>query len=358
MATASHPSAPNRASPSVASLCGFLMSNVMYSRRSITVLYGNSAPGSRAKRPRWSFVVRPRGPRVAASVMGPLPSPRRATTAGLATALRAGLRIQHSLAPRNPVPGEPALVPGQYVRIVRSLVSDDPHVRIHEEEADYTSENRAIHGILGGDDPTTLAVRLFWEQERLANNPFNGARWSELHPPDTVQVKTNAPQRDAHVLRSVLVAPPPNLASGQTFTFDYTLPLPLPPSTSASVVPTVTEIVGADARPRTLRGRSTAPPTRRVTVTTDSVHLRITVMRHGTSTTPSAFQATYLITPCHSLPVTRVRAARPGANSQRPHRARTSRHQTQRRRRPTTSRAAGSQQARPRCWRSTQHRYR
>ena len=199
--------------------------------------------------------------------------------------------------PRNPVPGQPALVPGQYVRMVGSLVTDDPHVRINEEDADYASENRAIHGILGGDDPTTLAVRLFWEQEHLAKSPFNGSRWSELHPPDTVQVMRNASARDAHVLRSVLVAPPPNLASGQTFTFDYTLPLPRPPSTSAWAVPTVTEIVGPEARPRTLRGRSTPPPQQRVTVTTDRVHFHITVTRHRTPTTPSAFQAAYLITP-------------------------------------------------------------
>jgi hypothetical protein len=197
--------------------------------------------------------------------------------------------------PRNPVPGQPALTPGQYVRIVGSLVTDDPHVRINEEEADYASENRAIHGIVGGDDPTTLAVRLFWEQERLANSPFNGSRWTELHPPDRVEVMPNAPQRDAQMLRSVLVAPPPDLPGGETFTFDYVLPLP--PSTATPSAPRVREIVGPDTRPRTVRGHATPPPAQRVTINHDNVHFHITVTRRGSATTPSGFQAAYLITP-------------------------------------------------------------
>ena len=197
--------------------------------------------------------------------------------------------------PRNPVRGQPPLAPGQYVRIVGSLVTDDPHVRINEEEADYASENRAVHGILGGDDPTTLAVRLFWEQERPANSPLNGSRWTELHPPDRVEIVQHPPRRDAQMLRSVLVAPPPDLPTGQPFTFDYVLPLP--PSASAAAVPKVTEIVGADTRPRTLHGRATPPPGQRVTVSNSDVHFHITVTRHGGAGTPSAFQAAYLVTP-------------------------------------------------------------
>jgi hypothetical protein len=179
--------------------------------------------------------------------------------------------------------------------MVGSLVTDDPHVRINEEEADYASENRAIHGILGGDDPTTLAVRLFWEHERAESNPRNGSRWSELHPPDTVEVMTTSPPRDAQILRSVLVAPPPDLPIRHTYTFNYTLPIPR--STSADSVPVVTEIVGPDARPRALRGTSAPPPATRVTVTDAGVQFDITVTRHRTASIPSAFQAAYLITP-------------------------------------------------------------
>ncbi len=205
----------------------------------------------------------------------------------------AGVRWPYD--PRNPVPGQLALAPGQYVRIVGSLVTDDPHVRITEEEADYAYSKRAIHGILGGDDPTTLAARLFWEQERNKNNPLNGSRWSELHPPDIIQVLSAAPPRDAQVMRSVLVATPPNLAEGETYTLDFTLPEPHPVATGAT--PRVVEIIGPDTRPRTLRGTSRPPPTNRVTVTPAGVRLHITVARHGTATTPSAFQATYRISP-------------------------------------------------------------
>jgi hypothetical protein len=197
--------------------------------------------------------------------------------------------------PRNPIAGQPVLAPGQYVKIVGSLVTDDPHVRITEEEADYASANRSIHGILGGDDPTTLAVRLFWERGRPENSQFNGSRWSELHPPDLVQVMSHAPPRDSTILRSVLVAPPPDLPPGQSYTLDYTLPVA--PSSTASAIPTVIEIVGPDTRPRTLQHRSTPPPARRVTTSNGSVHFHITVTRHPTAATPSAFQAAYIVTP-------------------------------------------------------------
>jgi hypothetical protein len=50
MPTASHPSAPNRVSPSAASLFGFFMSNVMYSHRSIGSVYSKYSPGTRATR--------------------------------------------------------------------------------------------------------------------------------------------------------------------------------------------------------------------------------------------------------------------------------------------------------------------
>src|SRR5262245_47800218 len=51
IATASHPSAPNRASPSAASVFGFLMSNVVYSHRSILLLYAGTCCRGRAERP-------------------------------------------------------------------------------------------------------------------------------------------------------------------------------------------------------------------------------------------------------------------------------------------------------------------
>ena len=193
--------------------------------------------------------------------------------------------------PRNPIPTQTPLKAGQYVRMVGSLVTDDPHVRITEEPADYAASDRDIHGILGGDDATTLAVRLFWEQERSNNDPANGSRWSELHPPDLVEVLPSRPRTE--VLRSVLVATPPDLAPGAVFTFDVNLPLPQPAVSGAT--PRVVEAIGPDSRPRSLRGRSGAPPANRVTITRSGVQLHIAVARHGTMTTPSAFQAAYRI---------------------------------------------------------------
>jgi hypothetical protein len=132
------------------------------------------------------------------------------------------------------------------------LVMDDPHVRITEEPADYAASDRDIHGILGGDDATTLAVRLFWEQERSNNDPANGSRWSELHPPDLVDVQPSRPRTE--VLRSVLVATPPDLAPMAVFTFDVNLPLPQPAVSGAT--PRVVEAIGPESRPRSLRGKS------------------------------------------------------------------------------------------------------
>ena len=60
------------------------------------------------------------------------------------------------------------------MRMVGSLVTDDPHVRITEEPADYAASDRDIHGILGGDDATTLAVRLFWDRNAPTTIPPTG----------------------------------------------------------------------------------------------------------------------------------------------------------------------------------------
>jgi hypothetical protein len=193
--------------------------------------------------------------------------------------------------PRNPIPTQSPLQAGQYVRMVGSLVTDDPHVRITEEPADYAASDRDVHGILGGDDATTLSVRLFWEQERLQNDPANGSRWSELHPPDLVEVLPSRPRTE--VLRFVLVATPPDLAPGAVFTFDVNLPLPQP--WAPGVRPKVVEIVGPGTRPKSLHNKSERPPANRVTITPSGVQLHIAVARHGTVTTPSAFQAAYRI---------------------------------------------------------------
>jgi hypothetical protein len=194
--------------------------------------------------------------------------------------------------PRNPVPGQPALAPGQYVRMVGSLVTDDPHVRNSEQTPDYASANREIHGILGGDDPVTLAVRLSWEQGRAETNPNNGARWSELHPPDRIDVLPPRPRTEE--MRSVLVAVPSDLPAGKTYTLDTTLPLHH--VGAPGTTPRVTEIIGPHTRPRATDRTSTPPPTTRVTITPAAVQLHIEVTRRGNPRTPSRFQATYRIT--------------------------------------------------------------
>jgi hypothetical protein len=175
--------------------------------------------------------------------------------------------------------------------MVGSLVTDDPHVRNTEQTADYASANREIHGILGGDDPVTLAVRLSWEQGRAETNPNNGARWTELHPPDRIDVLP--PRARTEEMRTVLVAVPSDLPPGKTFALDTTLPMHT--ALASATTPRVTEIIGPYTRPRTVRGTSTPPPASRVTVTPTGVQLHIEVTRRGNTQTPSRFQATYRI---------------------------------------------------------------
>jgi len=175
--------------------------------------------------------------------------------------------------------------------MVGSLVTDDPHVRITEEAADYAATDRDVHGILGGDDATTLSVRLFWEHERSQKDPANASRWTELHPPDTVEVLRSRPRTE--VLRSVLVATPPDLAPGAVYTLDVNLPFPEPAVPGAT--PRVVEIIGPDTQPKSLRARSAPPPSSRATLSPTSVQLHISVARDGDTTTPSAFQAAYRI---------------------------------------------------------------
>ena len=155
----------------------------------------------------------------------------------------------------------------------------DRRLRVREPE---------IHGILGGDDPVTLAVRLSWEQGRAETNPNNGARWTELHPPDRIDVLPRRARTEE--MRTVLVAVPSDLPAGQDIRPRHDTPLH---TALASAMSTEGNRDHRPAHPTTVTTQDVDAPAREPRHHRSAgIQLHIEVTRQENSQTPSRFQAT------------------------------------------------------------------
>lgn len=87
--------------------------------------------------------------------------------------------------PPNPLSWQSALKVNQYVRIVGSLVTDEPHAGTGELNTWFLN-NFGIN-VLGPAGVTT-ALQANWQTNHAAMDPQNPARWVEIHPPDIISV--------------------------------------------------------------------------------------------------------------------------------------------------------------------------
>jgi hypothetical protein len=109
--------------------------------------------------------------------------------------------------PLKPVATEEPLTDGAYVRVVGSLVTDDPHAieeglaRVLHEEGFFANRACSLFGI--GDAceregvMTRLALQRFYAG-RPPEDPANQARWTEVHPP-TLVARTKEPARNCEL---------------------------------------------------------------------------------------------------------------------------------------------------------------
>jgi len=103
--------------------------------------------------------------------------------------------------PLRPVPAGPRLVPGRYIRVVGSLVSDAPHAT---KAAAGVWLVRNL-GLAVDPEHVIYAAENAWS-EGGEENRDNPARWTEIHPPDRIEP---LPAREpAETVRGVAVRIP------------------------------------------------------------------------------------------------------------------------------------------------------
>jgi len=95
--------------------------------------------------------------------------------------------------PRNTLAGDPPLVGdgSQYVRMVGSLVTDSPHI----SQAELPTWLCLVHIACRPEDLDRTASIAWGGYDEW--NPSHPGRWTELHPPDTIQVLASPPKTEA-----------------------------------------------------------------------------------------------------------------------------------------------------------------
>ena len=113
--------------------------------------------------------------------------------------------------PRNPKHGDPPLAPGQYVRVVGSLVTDHPHMMADQIATNlvlrsgYAAAVQAL-GQERADVGQVNAIRWMWGDNRSPDDESHPARYNEIHSPDYIEVLPGVHERKETVRAIAIVA--------------------------------------------------------------------------------------------------------------------------------------------------------
>jgi hypothetical protein len=197
--------------------------------------------------------------------------------------------------PRQPLAWQLELKPGQYVRVVGSIVTDNPH---------YTTARfptwmcRNFGTLCNFDEKDTArmnAAKQAWSGGRAEEDENNPARWTEMHPPDIIAVLPDKPQRET--LRGVALLSE-NCAVGTCASASITEDLfpPGPKPTPTSTVH-VTELVGPETNFSTIVSGSGNASNNGALVTLLPDRARISISVRGQSLygAPGKFKALYRV---------------------------------------------------------------
>jgi hypothetical protein len=190
--------------------------------------------------------------------------------------------------PMHPFGENPPLHPGDYVRLVGSLVTDEPH----DGDGPIGTFSCQTLGICVGD-AEERTVELDFAEGLSATDPSNQARWVEMHPPDLLARLPS--QQQSNTVRAVeldasncFVSP----CGTQTADFDIPAPSIAPgggaPSPSA-ILQVQQLIIGASTNYRTI----TQGPT--MTAFHDHVHILVATQGQGGYGANGKFLAIYRV---------------------------------------------------------------
>jgi hypothetical protein len=146
--------------------------------------------------------------------------------------------------PVNPLPTQGALVEGQYVRIVGSLLTDEPHARGDPGQGVNTFMCLNF-GICGTSSLEHTKVKNELMEGYAATDPNNPMRWTEIHPPDVIAWLDTRAQ--TNTVRAVLLD-----AAGETQTADFDIPAPGPAPSPCAGLQCQETIIGAVTDLRTV----------------------------------------------------------------------------------------------------------
>jgi hypothetical protein len=157
--------------------------------------------------------------------------------------------------PTKPAPGNVSIADGDYVRVYGSLVTDKRHS--------------------GGFTPTINDAVELWATG-LGNNVDDQARWTEVHPPDWIEV---LPAPRSQVLRGVVVAAPGTFPWGARIESVLDVDIPAPPKPAPNSVLRFREIVGPETDAGTIMEGNATLTGAAITQTTnpDGIHVHVKV---------------------------------------------------------------------------------
>jgi hypothetical protein len=160
--------------------------------------------------------------------------------------------------PRNPRPVDTPLVENQYVRVVGSIVSDQPH------RDDFIGAFPELDMWFTGQFP--------WGQQ---NDPRNMARYTEIHPPDTIEVIDQREQTE--VFRGVAVIAPGTFELRPRPETTLDVQIPLPPRPPGDQTLRIQELVDPESDVETIVDGNDTRTGARITRLDDSVRIYLTI---------------------------------------------------------------------------------
>ncbi len=121
--------------------------------------------------------------------------------------------------PQHPNPSDPALAPGQYLRVVGSLCTDEPHMSYASNVSTYLmnfgyAATVGMYGQQAADDAQLSVIKQLWSGSKGETAEDNPARYNEIHSPDFFQLVT-APVR-TEIVRALAIVAKSDVFSGET----------------------------------------------------------------------------------------------------------------------------------------------
>ena len=135
--------------------------------------------------------------------------------------------------PSNPQGFGPSLAPGQYVRMVGSLVTDEPHMSQAQPITAWLlaygfASTAAIYGTASANAAQLSAIKMLWSEGANETDELNPARYNEMHSPDFIAVLPA--QNHLETVRTLAIVANTGLFQGDTEELAAEIPAPPRPS--------------------------------------------------------------------------------------------------------------------------------